>query len=49
MIALVMLIGTDHPPTSDDRIPLGRIRTAFGCLAVLIPVFCFAPRLFIFP
>lgn len=49
MIVLVMFIGTDHPPTSNDRMPLGRLRTSIGYLGVLIPVFCFAPRLFIFP
>ena len=49
MIALVLFIGTDHPPTSDDTIPLGRVRTLIGCLAILIPVFCFAPWLLIFP
>ena len=49
MIALVFYIGTDHPPTKDDDVPLGRVRTVIGCLALLIPVFCFAPWLFIFP
>ncbi|MHB0959265.1 MAG: site-2 protease family protein [Pirellulaceae bacterium] len=49
MIALVFFIGMDHPPTKDDDIPLGRVRTLIGCLAILIPVFCFAPWLFIFP
>jgi len=47
MIALVLLIGPDHPPTKDDRAPLGRLRTFLGCLAILIPVFCFAPWLLI--
>lgn len=49
MIALVFFIGPDHPPTQNDRVPLGRVRTVVGCLAILIPVFCFAPWLFIFP
>ena len=49
MIALVMFIGPDHPPTRDDDLPLGWIRTTIGCLALLIPLFCFTPWLFIFP
>ena len=49
MIALVFYIGTDHPPTKDDDVPSGCVRTVIGCLALLIPVFCFAPWLFIFP
>lgn len=49
MIALVMFIGPDHPPTSNDSVPLGRVRTVIGCLAVLIPVFCFTPWLLTFP
>ncbi len=49
MIALVLLIGPAHPPTRNDQIPLGRARTLMGCLAILIPVFCFAPWLLIIP
>ncbi len=30
MIIIVILIGTDHPPTSNDRLPLGRFRMALG-------------------
>ena len=42
---LVMMMGTDHPPTQDDSVPLGWFRTALGYLSLLIPVFCFAPNL----
>lgn len=49
MIALVMFIGPDHPPTRDDDLPLGWLRTTIGCVALLIPLFCFTPWLFIFP
>ena len=49
MIGLVLLIGPDHPPTRNDNMPLGRLRVVIGCLCVLIPLFCFAPKLFIFP
>lgn len=41
---LVMLMGTDHPPTSDDSVRLGPVRTIVGWLSLLIPIFCFAPR-----
>ena len=34
MIGLILLIGVDHPPTSDDSVPLGRIRTILGFAAV---------------
>ena len=45
MAVLVMLMGTDHPPTRDDSVPLGWFRIALGALSLLIPVFCFAPNL----
>ncbi len=44
MVLLVLFIGTDHPPTRDDRVPLGLFRTILGWLSLLIPVLCFAPR-----
>ena len=44
MILLIMLVGTDHPPTSNDNMPLGWFRTVLGILSLAIPVFCFAPR-----
>ena len=43
MLVLVILLGTDHPPTADDRCPLGFVRRAIGWLAMLIPIFCFPP------
>jgi len=45
MALLVMLMGTDHPPTRDDSVPLGWFRTGLGYLSLLIPVFCFVPNL----
>jgi membrane-associated protease RseP (regulator of RpoE activity) len=45
MAILVMFIGTDHPPTSDDSVPLGWFRTALGLASLSIPVFCFVPNL----
>lgn len=46
MAVLVMLIGTDHPPTSDDSAPLGWFRTLLGYASLVIPVVCFPPRIF---
>lgn len=41
MIILVMFIGVAHPPTRDDRVPLGFVRTTLGWLSLTIPVICF--------
>lgn len=48
MVAIVLFIGVKHPPTRDDRVPLGRFRVYLGLASLLIPVFCFAPRLIVF-
>jgi len=45
MAFLVLIIGTDHPPTRDDSVRLGWFRVVLGALSLLIPVFCFAPNL----
>jgi membrane-associated protease RseP (regulator of RpoE activity) len=44
MLVLVILLGVDHPPTVDDREPLGRVRTLIGWATLLIPILCFPPR-----
>jgi Zn-dependent protease len=44
MMLIVLLIGTDHPPTRDDGVPLGWFRRVLGGLALLLPVFCFSPQ-----
>jgi membrane-associated protease RseP (regulator of RpoE activity) len=41
MLVLVVLIGIHHPPTSDDTVQLGRVRSAIGVLSLIIPVLCF--------
>jgi membrane-associated protease RseP (regulator of RpoE activity) len=46
MAVLVMLIGTDHPPTADDTAPLGGFRTVLGYASLAIPILCLPPRLF---
>ena len=43
MAVLIFLIGVDHPPTSNDRVPLGWFRYALGCLTLVIPVVCLSP------
>lgn len=47
MVFLVLLMGTDHPPTRDDNVRLGPVRTILGYASLLIPILCFAPRIII--
>jgi len=44
MVILVTLIGTDHPPTADDGVPLGWFRTILGLVSLSIPFLCFPPH-----
>ncbi len=44
MAVLVMFIGTDHPPTSDDRAPIGWFRMLLGHASLIIPIICFTPK-----
>ncbi|TWT48837.1 site-2 protease family protein [Botrimarina hoheduenensis] len=41
MLVLVILMGVDHPPTSDDTKELDRFRWAIGVASLAIPVLCF--------
>jgi membrane-associated protease RseP (regulator of RpoE activity) len=43
MVVLVIIIGTDHPPTHDDKARMGPLRYAIGIASLLIPVLCFMP------
>jgi membrane-associated protease RseP (regulator of RpoE activity) len=43
MLVLLIIVGTDHPPTADDSVPLGPVRTCLGLLSLAIPVLCFPP------
>ncbi|MCH2129744.1 MAG: site-2 protease family protein [Pirellulaceae bacterium] len=43
MLVIIVLIGTDHPPTSNDQMPLGPVRFTIGMLSLLIPLLCFPP------
>jgi Zn-dependent protease len=47
MVGLILLIGVDHPPTSDDTVQMGTFRLVLGYLSLLIPILCFPPRLMI--
>lgn len=40
MLALVILLGVDHPPTADDDVPLGWPRRVLGWTSLLIPLVC---------
>ena len=44
MALLVMLIGTDHPPTSDDNAPIGWFRMLLGYTSLIIPIVCMTPK-----
>jgi len=43
MLVLVILMGTDHPPTANDRVQLGWSRRLIGYVSLAIPVLCFPP------
>jgi membrane-associated protease RseP (regulator of RpoE activity) len=46
MLLLILIMGTDHPPTRDDSVRLGWFRTGLGWLSLAIPILCFPPRVF---
>jgi membrane-associated protease RseP (regulator of RpoE activity) len=43
MLALVVYIGPNHPPTADDDAPLGWGRRLVGLASLAIPILCFVP------
>ena len=47
MVFLLLLMGTDQPPTRDDRARLGPVRILLGWSSFLIPVLCIAPPIII--
>ena len=49
MPLLILLMGTDHPKTSDDSIELGWGRKTLGLLSLSIPFLCFAPKFILLP
>jgi membrane-associated protease RseP (regulator of RpoE activity) len=49
MLLLVILMGVDHPPTSDDEVEIGWFRWGLGLASLAIPVLCFTPSSIILP
>lgn len=45
MLVLVLLLGPQHPPTADDRVPLGLGRTCLGLASLILPLLCVPPTL----
>ncbi|MBN2477219.1 MAG: site-2 protease family protein [Pirellulales bacterium] len=43
MLTLVILMGVDHPPMVEDRVPLGWPRRLIGYASLTIPILCFPP------
>jgi membrane-associated protease RseP (regulator of RpoE activity) len=41
MLILVIIMGVDHPPTSDDSVELNEVRWRLGVLSLAIPILCF--------
>lgn len=44
MLILVIFIGIDHPPTSNDDVQLGWFRRTLGLLSLTIPYLCIPPK-----
>ncbi|MEX0938635.1 MAG: site-2 protease family protein [Pirellulales bacterium] len=47
LIVLVFLFGPAHPPTANDRVPLGPTRTVLGWLSLAFVIVGFTPQPFI--
>jgi membrane-associated protease RseP (regulator of RpoE activity) len=43
MLCLIMLMGIDHPPTSDDTVEINPFRRYLGYASLSIPLLCFPP------
>lgn len=46
MVILLLLVGTDHPPTRNDHVRLGAFRWTLGLASLSIPFLCFPPLIF---
>ncbi|MDX1962069.1 MAG: site-2 protease family protein [Pirellulales bacterium] len=46
ILIVTAVLGVNHPPTTDDTVPLGWFRVVLGVLSLSIPIFCFIPRPF---
>lgn len=49
MALLIMLMGTDHPPTADDSVPLGWPRVLLGWASLILPIVCLTPEAIVMP
>jgi membrane-associated protease RseP (regulator of RpoE activity) len=49
MIVLLMLMGPMHPPTANDQVSLGTVRTVLGCASLLFVPVGFTPVPFSVP
>ena len=47
MLALIMFMGPNHPPTADDNVPLGTTRTVLGWITLMFVIIGFTPTPFI--
>jgi hypothetical protein len=43
IVGLLLLMGPRHPPTADDRVPLGPLRQIVGWLTLAFIVIGFTP------
>ena len=43
VVVVLMVAGPSHPPTANDRLPLGARRTALAVAAAIVFVLCFTP------
>ena len=48
MIVLLFLMGPKHPPTANDFVPLGRVRTVLGWMTLAFVLIGFTPMPFFF-
>jgi hypothetical protein len=46
MVVLLLVVGVNHPPTRDDRVPIGPFRFMLGLTSLVIPILCFPPQIF---
>ena len=46
MTLLVILIGTNHPPTTNDQVKIGPVRWLLGMASLSVPFLCFPPLVF---
>jgi hypothetical protein len=47
MAVLVLIIGPDHPRTSDDKVSLGWFRILLGHASLILPIICFTPKILV--